>query len=745
MLTLCYVVLAVLMLSLNDAMVIRGVLSALFVAYLFNTLMRPDGAGDSEKAKSNSLSYKAMGVASLISLVSMLVLEIPYILSGNLWWKSDNTPIFIFSQLFVFFVFSIFVYQLVLFIKEKQDESNQLIQSLQQSRDQLDRVTERAGISLVTFVPETGQYSVSGAYRQMFELPEDQFPEVSLELEMSRYSEHDRARLMAEIKSALSGHPKAITGVELSLPSGKQRVVDIRPSLSVNEGQHSLSAIFIDQTDIVQANLQNQRLTQELKNKVRETELALSAGNISIFEIDIEDKTATAFSGHHPIINIGDSVNLLDFTSKTAVDKQGVDSIVEAITSEQSHLVIPVHIPGTVGINYLQLVTGTYYEKEGRTKLLLIRSDVTEQQQALKVIQESKEKQRELFAVVGHELRTPVAAIDMLINDDMADEEKLAAIKEITSNLLSVLEDMRTVVAPERAKQSSLAFADPTTVIKRAVSPLAPLIKEKGLDLSLSLAELGGQLYHFAEQPLRQLVTNLTKNAAVHSEGSKIYIHSESKTIDGEDYLTLSVEDDGKGIPSHFVKSAFEPFSRGDSKADGTGLGLYIASELARELGGELNYTQSDLGGACFTFSCVMRKANPEAQAQAQAQVTLSGVKILFAEDEAMLRMLSEKMLTKQGAIVTCFENGQKALNGFDDASFDLVLTDLMMPELDGHGLVKAIRATGSQIPIIAVTAAVVGDETDSILAYGADAFISKPINPEKLKKVLGEIRFNRQ
>ncbi|WP_173508309.1 hypothetical protein [Marinobacterium sp. xm-d-564] len=142
MLALCYLVLAVLMLSLNDSMVIRGVLSALFVAYLFDTLMRSDGARVSENATSNTLNYKVIGISTLISLVSILVLEIPYLLSGDFWWESDTTPIFIFSNVFVLLIFSIFVYQLALFIKERQDESNQLIQSLQQSRHQLNQIAD---------------------------------------------------------------------------------------------------------------------------------------------------------------------------------------------------------------------------------------------------------------------------------------------------------------------------------------------------------------------------------------------------------------------------------------------------------------------------------------------------------------------------------------------------------------------------------------------------------------------------
>ena len=85
-------------------------------------------------------------------------------------------------------------------------------------------------------------------------------------------------------------------------------------------------------------------------------------------------------------------------------------------------------------------------------------------------------------------------------------------------------------------------------------------------------------------------------------------------------------------------------------------------------------------------------------------------------------------MLSAKGANVTVAENGQIALDAFQTQTFDVVITDLMMPELDGHGLVKAIRESDTQLPVIAVTAAVIGQETDQLMAEGATAVLSKPI-----------------
>ena len=155
---------------------------------------------------------------------------------------------------------------------------------------------------------------------------------------------------------------------------------------------------------------------------------------------------------------------------------------------------------------------------------------------------------------------------------------------------------------------------------------------------------------------------------------------------------------------------------------------------------GSLSYETSELGGACFVATFPMQVAE-QAQAQAQAQDILSGLNILLAEDDSFLAQLTQKMLSAKGAKVTVAENGKMALSAFETQvmtqAFDVVITDLMMPELDGHGLVKAIRESDAQLPVIAVTAAVIGQETDQLMAEGATAVLSKPIKVDELAEVL--------
>lgn len=379
-------------------------------------------------------------------------------------------------------------------------------------------------------------------------------------------------------------------------------------------------------------------------------------------------------------------------------------------------------------------------EQQNLVGVDFLNSNIHELMQTQAELQSTLAKQKELFAIVGHELRTPVSTIKMLTEDEQInDRERTQQIAEISESLLNVLEDMRVVISPERALESKAVAENPTKLVCRALNSLKGIITERGLSLSTDGVQCSAATYLLHAQSLRQIVTNLVKNAAIHSGGSRIDVGFEISYANGGPQGCLRVEDDGKGIPAEKVEQLFEAFSRGDTTQDGSGLGLYIIKQLAERLGGQIRYSQSPLGGACFTLNFALgeeieavNEISPE-----PTPINLEGMRVLLAEDDNTLRMLTERMLTKQGAIVTACVNGREALNAFDPEQFDLVVTDLMMPEMDGQELTRAIRATGATTRIVAVTAAVIGEETEQLMQEGADAVLSKPLKAEALVETL--------
>lgn len=375
-----------------------------------------------------------------------------------------------------------------------------------------------------------------------------------------------------------------------------------------------------------------------------------------------------------------------------------------------------------------------------------------ELQKALEELQLKNEKQRELFAIIGHELRTPLASMSM-----MQDEMELQNIEpygrslvDSTAALLSILDDLRTVVNPERVKAIAAVTDSPRKVVERTLAALGGLLLEHKKELHLTLGDNTDHICLFHAQALRQITTNLVKNAVIHSGGSEIWVGLTSlsqSTVSVE--LLLTVDDNGKGIPEESRAALFESFSRGDTQADGTGLGLFIVDELSDLLRGSVACKDSPQGGARFEIRMRLDlysqqfKTQPQSlessDSDAPAEDLLKGRRILVAEDQKTIQMMTQKMLEREGAEVIVADDGAAALERFD-GKIDIVLTDIMMPELDGYGLTTELRAKGFSGPILGITAAVVGEETEHLMRCGANAALSKPLRLAELKARLAEI-----
>jgi CheY-like chemotaxis protein len=249
----------------------------------------------------------------------------------------------------------------------------------------------------------------------------------------------------------------------------------------------------------------------------------------------------------------------------------------------------------------------------------------------------------------------------------------------------------------------------------------------------------------FNTQALRQIATNALKNAALHSGGHNAWVSLTTEVIDDQtNRMTVRFEDDGKGIPQDLRERVFEAFGRGESQSEGTGLGLFIITELASAVNGSFRYFDSEKGGAGFELVCECSRYTADHSDDDQEVVdpqlleaTLVGKQVLFAEDQLTIQMLTKAQLTKAGANVEACSNGAIALERFKDMNPDLVITDAMMPEMDGYELCRQLRSNGFEGPIIAVTAATIGDERDRLLEVGVDAVLPKPINIDELKLTL--------
>ena len=362
-------------------------------------------------------------------------------------------------------------------------------------------------------------------------------------------------------------------------------------------------------------------------------------------------------------------------------------------------------------------------------------------------MQQLNERQKETFSVISHELRTPIAGIEMLVaNRADLEAQEIKQIHGLSNDLLTILDDVRMIATPESVIQVQLESLDGRRLFTQVKTGLEPLATQHDVKLSSKTSD-EAQAWLMQGAVIRRCITNLVKNSILHAGGTQVRLSQQVQSEQaGWDRVTWIVEDDGHGLTEHEQASMFDAFKRGGSKAEGSGLGLFIVKQALESMGGLVTYRTSSLGGACFELSLLLERVSDtiekvESVEVAKEVLSLQGLRILLAEDDQLLGQLSEKLLVAQGAQVNWVADGQAAWDqfqlGMDD--IDLVLTDLMMPGLTGIELTQKVKATRPETKIIALTAAVMGKEMDELLAAGADQVLSKPFKIEKLTAALEE------
>jgi len=241
------------------------------------------------------------------------------------------------------------------------------------------------------------------------------------------------------------------------------------------------------------------------------------------------------------------------------------------------------------------------------------------------------------------------------------------------------------------------------------------------------------------------------------TQGGGVTLHLETIPA-GEDgwQVRARVSDTGIGMDETAMAKLFQDFSQADSSTTrrfgGTGLGLAITRKLARLMGGDVTVESTPGKGSAFTFSFEARPAagpvrtRSDSQAPAaEAGVTsLTGLRILLADDNAINRDVVKLFLDPYEVALTAVGDGQQVLDALSREAFDMLLLDIHMPVMDGPEALSILRASGetySAIPVIALTADAMSGDRERFLAMGADGYVAKPINQADLLSAVAQHR----
>ena len=379
----------------------------------------------------------------------------------------------------------------------------------------------------------------------------------------------------------------------------------------------------------------------------------------------------------------------------------------------------------------------------------------------------------QFLATMSHEIRTPLNGIvglaEVLSNTKMtASQHEMVNLVRISAETLErLVSDVLDTAKIEADKlELSIAPFDLRETVETAAHTFRSRAEEKGLAFSLIIHPEAEGRYVGDAVRIRQIISNLISNAIKFTNKGRVDIDVDALEIDGESAeLRIQVSDTGIGFDPKASQHLFSRFEQADNSISrrfgGTGLGLSICKSLCELMDGSISATSQLGSGSRFEVRIQVKYAEAlktgarlpanlsfeDTSILDNASVGPTGLRVLVAEDNPINQKVITFMLEPMGMTPVMAANGREALAFFKIDSFDLILMDMMMPEMDGLAATQAIRAWEKQhnlprTPIAMLSANAMSEHVKAALAAGCDVHIAKPVTPASLVTGMTEALF---
>lgn len=364
----------------------------------------------------------------------------------------------------------------------------------------------------------------------------------------------------------------------------------------------------------------------------------------------------------------------------------------------------------------------------------------------------------EFLQRMSHDIRTPINGIIGMVevgdhySDDIEKQADCRAkIKDASNTLLELVNE---VLDMSKLESGEIVLEEVGFNIDKlsdeTVGILEELAKERNIQIvkekSITHPYLMGSPIH-----VKRVLMNVLSNAIKYNRDNG-FIYVSYKELDSNHSNSTVIEftcrDTGVGMSKEFQNKIFEPFAQehmgSRSKYVGTGLGMPIAKSLVEKMGGSIAFTSQEGVGSQFVIRIPFKidEEHKNERVKESASASIEGLSILLVEDNELNMEIAKFIIENEGARVTCATNGKEAVDIYKNSpeSFDIILMDIMMPEMDGYEATRMIREMDLNIPIVAMTANAFMEDKMKAKKAGMNAHVSKPLDKDKLIRVIAKL-----
>lgn len=417
------------------------------------------------------------------------------------------------------------------------------------------------------------------------------------------------------------------------------------------------------------------------------------------------------------------------------------------VSTQQEHISRMTGIVIVLGAAALLIIIGF---------LVLILKDITRSQHYRQHLEKEKaysesllKSKEQLMLSITHDLKSPVNSIagfaSLAGREKSADRRSkyLRNIESSTNYITRLINDLLDFARLETGKMTIENFpVRLNELTEEVISGFYPLARAKNLKLDLNTTGLDGKVYLTDGTRINQILSNLVSNAIKFTDNGSVMVSAEIVKSKGKtDWVKLEVEDSGIGIPEEHIHLIFEEFARiseeSNTHYEGTGLGLAITKRIVELLKGKIELTSIPEKGSCFTVTLPLSRDTEGIEIQESKPsngypVHFNKERVLIVDDDPFLLELTAHILNEANMTVVSLTKGEDALTAINEQAFDLLITDVQMPGINGYDLLSYFRTSkGTEIPAIAVT----GESNDRhhYLSAGFSSVLQKPFQPNEL------------